>query len=150
MSGRYKKIILAFFLSFFLIAIFLFILYGSYFKKVEVREIAIGQQKFSVEIAKNEAERNKGLSGRKSICPSCGMLFEFPVSGNHSFWMKNMEFSLDIIWILNGEIVYISNNVSPSSYPETLGSQIVSDKVLEVNGGICEKNGMKIGDKVIF
>jgi len=56
---------------------------------------------------------------------------------------------LDIIWISGNEIVYIAKDVSPN-YQETIISQTSADKVLELNGGTCEKFNFKIGDKIEF
>lgn len=102
---------------------------------------------FNVERASGKEKREKGLAGRKSICGACGMLFEFKDSGRHAFWMKGMRFNLDILWISNGEIVYIAKNV-PYDSQETITPQIESDKVLEINAGIADKLGVKVGDRL--
>ena len=61
--------------------------------------LEIGEETFIVEIADNDEERVRGLSLREPIEANRGMLFIFDVSGNYSFWMKDMLFALDIIWI---------------------------------------------------
>jgi uncharacterized membrane protein (UPF0127 family) len=83
------------------------------------------------------------------------MLFIFPNEEKHFFWMKDMLFPIDIIWINNAkEIVYIDEN---TSIPETntpdynlplFSSPKPVSYVLEVNAGFSEKNNIKIGDKV--
>lgn len=113
-------------------------------------EVLINEKAFNTEIADNNIERAKGLMFRKSLDESSGMLFIFPNSEKHSFWMKNTFIPLDIIWIDEDlEIVYIHKNAQPCR--ETCNS-IIPDKeakyVLEINAGLVEKYGIKIGNGV--
>ncbi|MDP2944440.1 MAG: DUF192 domain-containing protein, partial [bacterium] len=64
--------------------------------------LKINQQEIKVEIASTLKQQYRGLSGRKSICADCGMLFNFSDSGVRSFVMRDMEFPLDIIFIEGG------------------------------------------------
>jgi uncharacterized protein len=112
-------------------------------------KVAINKANFNVELASSERERSLGLGNRKSICLNCGMLFVFPEAGKHGFWMKNMNFNLDIIWIKGDEIVYIERNFSKDS-AETVNPDIRADKVLEINAGISDANGLFVGNKVFF
>ncbi|MDO8529350.1 MAG: DUF192 domain-containing protein [bacterium] len=113
-----------------------------------MEKIKIGNEAvFEVEIINSQKKLEEGLSGRKIICANCGMLFEFGNIGQHSFWMKGMKFDLDILWILKGEIVYIAKNTSYSS-KETITPRVESDKVLEINAGMADKLGVKIGDRL--
>lgn len=124
-------------------AVFLYFRFNS-FKEVEIKG-----NKFKAELAVLPSEREKGLSDRKSFCEECAMLFIFEKPGRYSFWMKDMRFSLDIIWILDHKVVYIANNVSPD-FRGGIQSSILADKVLEINGGIAEKYGLGVGDEVKF
>jgi hypothetical protein len=107
---------------------------------------------FKVEIADTDEKRMQGLSGRESLPENQGMLFVFDVSDYHTFWMKDMNFSLDFIWISRNQIVEISRNIKPEDYqpPKTLVPGNKIDKVLEVNAGFAEKIGIKEGDKLEF
>lgn len=104
---------------------------------------------FHLEIARTLDERKKGLSGKNSICDNCGMLFIFEKPEEYSFWMKDMKFSIDIIWIMNEKIVYIAQNI-PYNYKESISPDVLADKVLEINGGISKKLSLRIGDELDF
>lgn len=107
-----------------------------------------------VEIARTENERRKGLSGKEKLQPNHGMLFVFQEETTPSFWMKDMNFSIDIIWIHNGAIVDIHQEVPPPE-PGTPESDLKLykpaasvDHVLEVPAGFVEENDIKVGDSV--
>lgn len=113
----------------------------------EKRTAEIGGQKFTLELAQTPTERQKGLGGRKNLCPNCTMLFVFPEKGSYSFWMKDMNFDLDILWISDGKIVYIYKNISHES-KEILTPPTLADKVLEINAGLSDKYNFQVGDDV--
>jgi len=75
------------------------------------------------------------------------MLFLFDKSGRYAFWMKDMKFPLDFIWIAGDKVVDIDENIPPD-YSGTLKPETPVDKVLEINAGVCEKYGIKKGDEV--
>lgn len=104
----------------------------------------------NVEIAKTEAELTQGLSNRAGIDQNSGMYFELGQRAVTSFWMKEMLFPLDIIWIDNGTIIGIEKNapIPTSATIPTFHSPTAVTNVLEVNGGFSDKNGIKTGDKV--
>lgn len=136
------KILVTVFLILFLSSIILVIIYFSRHRIVEV-----GNQKFFVELAKTPERQKQGLGGREKIREKGGMLFEFEKSAEYSFWMKDMEFDLDILWIKEGKVAYIAKNVSQKS-PGTINPKIKADKVLEINSGLSDKYNLKIGDSV--
>jgi hypothetical protein len=78
------------------------------------------------------------------------MLFIFSDSQNRTFWMKNMLFPLDIIWINDGKIVNISRNLPPEGdLPSNkYHSGRPADHVLEINSGLSDKLHFKPGDNV--
>ena len=115
--------------------------------KTDYRNISIGAREFSIEIARTNEARKKGLGGRDYLCVECGMLFEFNKPGRYSFWMKDMKFSLDIIWILGSKIVHIENNVPPD-FQEVISPPVFADRVLELSSGAAVGAGLKIGDKI--
>ncbi|PIP26718.1 MAG: hypothetical protein CO140_01320 [Candidatus Moranbacteria bacterium CG_4_9_14_3_um_filter_40_7] len=116
----------------------------------EVREVRIGENIFQVEIAATPAKRNQGLFGRKELCRDCAMLFLFSEKGLYPFWMKEMNFDLDIIWIDKNEIAHIAKNVSRKKELEIIRPDCEADKVLEINAGLADKLGIKTGDKIEF
>ncbi len=137
-----SRIIVAIFLIIFSILIMICFFYMKNHKIIQ-----INKQKFFVELALAEDEQAQGLGQRKDIKENEGMLFVFPEKKEHSFWMKDMQFDLDIIWIEEGKIVYIAKNVSQGS-PETINPKINSDKVLEIKSGLSSKYNFQIGDSV--
>jgi uncharacterized protein len=116
-----------------------------------IKEIKINGYVFSVEIADTSVKRESGLSGRSKLCPQCAMLFLFEKPGNFSFWMKDMRFDLDMVWISGDEIVDISKNVSHArGGAEVVRPPVPVSKVLEINAGTSEKLDLKVGDKIEF
>lgn len=117
----------------------------------DIKEIKIVGQNVKVKLAVTPAEQERGLSGRSELKENEGMLFIFPQSGNYTFWMKDMNFAIDIIWL--GEdlrIVYIKKDARPELYPEIYTTDGASKYVLEVVSGFSDKNNLKIGDSVKF
>jgi len=113
--------------------------------------VKIGEQKIKVEIAFTPENQEKGLSGREKIGENEGMLFVFENSSKHFFWMKDMNFPIDIIWINEEKkIVFLKENVSPDTFPETFSSEKDSKYVLEVMAGFSQKNNLEEGETVQF
>jgi hypothetical protein len=112
--------------------------------------VEIGGQKFQVEIMKSAAELEKGLSGRASLDADKGMLFVFSKADRYVFWMKDMRFPIDILWINDGKIADIKHN-APVPASENLDKYLPdapADYVLEINAGLSEKYGFRPGDAV--
>lgn len=106
---------------------------------------------FSVEVADTLAERQVGLGEHTSLDNDKGLLFIFEESAEHGFWMKDMDFSIDIIWMdENRRIVHIEENVSPSSYPEIYRPSTNAAFVLELYTGQAAANGLGLGDQATF
>jgi len=110
--------------------------------------LEINNHKIYVEIADTDSKRTQGLSGRNSLCPDCGLLFTFDKSGKYGFWMKDMKFSLDFIYINSSEVVDLIENVSPETYPDMIFPKNSFDKIIEVNAGYINKNQIAIGQKI--
>lgn len=103
----------------------------------------------TAEIAASDSQKTMGLSGRNSLPEDRGMLFVYDAPAAEYFWMKDMRFPIDIIWIdKNFKIVYIADNVQPDSFPSKFSSPKPAQYVLEVNAGFTEKNNIKIGDEI--
>ncbi len=135
--------------------IFLFliiILLAGCAKKEQDYYLKIREQNIKVELADTEQERIKGLSERDGLCENCGMLFIFNKEDFRFFWMKDMKFTIDIIWIDSDKIVEITKNAElpQGKNIPTYNSDKKVNYVLEVNAGFCEKHNIKVGDKVLF
>jgi uncharacterized membrane protein (UPF0127 family) len=109
--------------------------------------VVIAGQEITVAIANTPALQAKGLSGTKRLRENEGMLFIFAASGRHGFWMKDMNYSLDIIWLdETGRVVHLEKEVAPETYPEVFTPSAPARYVLEVNAGFAEKYDLKVGD----
>jgi len=118
------------------------------------RDIVVDDHRLVVEIAKTAKEKEQGLSDRKNLCSDCGMLFVFDQEGFYPFWMRRMYFDIDILWIADDRVVDVTLGAKVSSKEEFVAPKTVYqskfpvNKVLEVNAGWVEKNGIKTGDVV--
>ena len=112
----------------------------------------ISNHTFKLELAKTQQEKEIGLSKKKMLEKNAGMLFLFEKPDYYSFWMKNMQFPIDIIYIRNDRIVTVHKNVKPPKNPNDklplYNSKEPSDTVLEINAGLSEKYNFKVGDMV--
>jgi uncharacterized membrane protein (UPF0127 family) len=111
--------------------------------------LAMPRGTMTVEVADTKSSRELGLSGRKEMKADEGLLFAFDTPGRYGFWMKDMTFPLDIIWITqNGVVVEVERNVKPESYPKTFINASPASFVLELQAGMAEKQGVYIGSKI--
>jgi uncharacterized protein len=107
-----------------------------------------GVHAFSVDLATNDAERERGLMYVKHLPEGQGMLFDFKKDQPVSFWMHNTYISLDMFFIAgDGRILHIAENAKPLS-DALIPSQYPVRAVLEVIGGTAQKLGIAVGDHV--
>jgi len=126
-------------------------------KEDSTSKVKIADKEYLVEVADTESSRQKGLSQRDSLEEGKGMLFIFPSENIIPvFWMKDMRFSIDIIWINDGRIVKIDKNL-PFPEDSTQDSDLTKyspggpiDYVLEINATESDKYKFKVGDSVSF
>ncbi len=113
--------------------------------------VRIGHLEIPIEVAASMISQAKGLSGRSSLDPQSGMLFIFNKPAIRSFWMRYMNFPIDIIWINDNKVIDISANV-PNDFslinPRTYKPSQPAQYVLEVNAGFVEKENIKVGDTI--
>jgi len=121
---------------------------------LETESLAIDSARFSVEVASTAVEQARGLSYRASLGENDGMLFIFGAGAVQTFWMKDMRFPLDMIWISGNVVAGFTQNI-PTPAPGTqlwqlpvYTSPVNTDKVLEVNAGTVAKYNIKAGDTV--
>ena len=107
-----------------------------------------GVHAFSVELATNTADRERGLMFRKELPEGHGMLFDFQTEQQVQFWMHNTYIPLDMIFIAaDGRIVHIAENAKPMS-DDLIPSVRPVRGVLEVIAGTARKFGIAPGDRV--
>ena len=123
--------------------------------KFQKSQIKINGIDIEVEIASTSEQRKMGLSKREGLYAYSGMLFKFEQNDViPSFWMKDMKFAIDILWINDGKIIKVDEKVPPptdGTPDEKLkifnpGKPV--DYVLELNSGFCERNSIKVGDAI--
>jgi len=113
--------------------------------------VKVGAKTFAVELALTAEQQSLGLSNRNSLVSNAGMLFVFKPAEAATFWMKDMKFPLDMIWIYQGKVIAIDKNLpipktgtAPADLP-TYSPKTPVDYVLEINAGASV--GIGIGDR---
>ena len=119
--------------------------------------VKIGDALFPVDLALTPEQRSQGLSGREVMAAETGMLFIFENEGTFSFWMKEMHFPLDIVWIgADCTVVDVTLGAPPPEEGQALGdlpkfsSSSPALYVLEINAGEFAEQGIDPGDLVEF
>lgn len=105
-----------------------------------------GSLEVPVALADTTALRQHGLSDTASLPAGVGMLFVFPAPAVQGFWMKDMQYPLDIVWMDSAmTVVGIASNVMPDTYPQVFYSPAPVQYVLEVNAGYAQMHGIAVG-----
>jgi uncharacterized membrane protein (UPF0127 family) len=114
--------------------------------------VSINNKTFNIEIAKTQAQQEVGLSKYEKVEDNFGMYFLFDKPDYYKFWMQDMKFPIDIIYIYKNEIVEIFKNVqNPHNNidPLTIYKPAhVADSVFEINAGLSDRYGFKNGEHV--
>ncbi len=121
---------------------------------LKVASVRIGSEVVSVEVADTDEARSVGLSGRASLKDGSGMLFVFEQEGFSGIWMKDMLFSIDIVFIdAGGRVLSVEENVSPSTYlqtpPAVFSPPTPAKYVLELPQLYARAHGIVTGTKVM-
>jgi uncharacterized membrane protein (UPF0127 family) len=123
-------------------------------QKEETILITIASTTFMSRVADTAALRTKGLSGSLPLGPSEGMFFVFPEIAHHSFWMSDLTFPIDIIWISGDvKIVGVAENAMPVSSdqePIYYLPPVPVRYVLEVAAGSYARYGFATGTPVVL
>lgn len=116
------------------------------------QRIQIGSKTLHVIVANTTQLRNNGLSNSKKLPENEGMLFIFDAPNTYQFWMKDMNYDLDFIYIRDGKVVGLIENVpAPKNNKGNVAivaSPVPFTQVLEVNSGFIKKNKISVGQKV--
>ncbi len=112
----------------------------------------IDNQTFRLYSTDSDKDKEVGLSNRNNMPQDYGMLFTFAAPDYYSFWMRDMKFPIDIIFIRDNRIVTIHSSVQP---PKSKDDSLTiykpeepANAVLEINAGLTQKYGFKKGDEV--
>ena len=106
----------------------------------------------TADLALTNEQKEKGLSVKDELKESEAMLFIFEESAQHSFWMKDVKFPIDIIWLdSDGKVVHIEQNLQPcvsvlicTSYSPDIDSQYV----LETVAGFTQRHNISVGTNI--
>lgn len=121
------------------------------FQKSDVTTVSFDNYDVVVRVVDDEAERTKGLSGSGPLDDDEGMLFVFPVEDRYGFWMKDMNYPIDIIWLDSQKrIVDIKAGAEPSTYPEVFSPGENARYVVELKAGMVGENRLRIGQYAQF
>ena len=109
-------------------------------------EWSLPGQTMTLIVASTSAEQEQGLSDVPYLASTTGILFVFDKPDDYGFWMKGMEFSLDIIWLDQSlKIIHIEHDLSPATYPKVFLPDSPAKYVIEVNVGLADKFSLDVG-----
>lgn len=116
-----------------------------------MRTLVIGSQKYDLAVADTPVQLEQGLGGRTSLASNKGMLFVMGPHDDGCFWMKGMNFPLDMIWLnSSGQVIHMAANVSPNSYPNEYCSETRPAYVIELNAGAIACGNIQDGQTLYF
>lgn len=107
---------------------------------------------FKLLVAKSEEDKQVGLSKYHELPQDTAMIFLFDKPNFYSFWMKNMNFPIDILYVNGDRVVTIYKNQKPQKdgNPPVLIPKEEANRVLEINAGLSDKYKFQEGDRVEF
>lgn len=122
------------------------------FKTTSQSFITIGTTTWTVDIADTDAARQTGLSNRPTLSANSGMVFLFPAPDIYSFWMQDMRFPLDFVWILDNKVVQLDAHIPPllasTGPPQIITPSQPVNMVLELSAGQITVAGIQVGNQV--
>lgn len=118
---------------------------GSY-RTVDLR---LDSKVFSLDIADTSAKQQRGLGSRDSLAADRGMVFLYADAGQRCFWMKDMRFAIDILWLdAQKRVGHIERSVSPDTYPQTYCPAVAARYVIELQAGMAKTAGIEVGESL--
>lgn len=118
--------------------------YGNILTRLTVKDVPI-----TAEVVSTPDKLYLGLSHRPGLPEGKGMLFLMDKAGLHGFCMRDMLFSIDMIWITDGKVAHIHHNLSPTDQG-IFAPPVPVRLVLEVPGGFAERHAIRVGDSVVL
>lgn len=134
-------------------AVILGVLFSFPHPAKDYARVQINGASLIAELASDAESRMRGLGGRKNIAENAGMLFLFETPDYYGFWMKGMEFPIDIFWLRNGAVADLEEGILPHPrvsdvFLPLYKPDVPADMVLETRAGFAKQYGIKIGDRV--
>ena len=135
-----------------LIALIAFLFWGKNRTHNE-NVIRMGSSNISVELARTSAEQARGLGARSTLGTYSGMLFIFNDPTIPGFWMKDMNFPIDIVWISENRIIGVIENADPQIGAAESELKVYTppssvDSVIELHAGAFKASQARVGDEV--
>lgn len=122
-------------------------LYGL--QKYETTTIHLGRRRFSAILADSFVKKMIGLMFRKGLGPDTVMLFDFGYSDRHGIWMRNMLFSIDVIWVSESlRVVDFVKDLRPSSGSRVNKPSADARYIIEAKSGFIQKNRIEKGERI--
>ncbi len=107
----------------------------------------LGGETFDVMVARTKEEQERGLSGLSGLKDGEAMVFPYEVPDYYGFWMKDMMFPIDIVWLDgNLRVVSIERSVAPETYPKIFFPSAPARFVAEFSAGTIDRLGVSMGD----
>ena len=117
-----------------------------YAQKHNVSLDSSGKNKLDIEFATTVSQQQVGLSGRPCIPKNGALIFIFPTDDKFGIWMKDMNFSIDVVWLdKDKKIVSLDKNMQPNSYPKVYYPKSDARYAIELNAGQADKIGLTEG-----
>jgi uncharacterized protein len=108
-----------------------------------------GDVSLRIEIATSSIDRERGLSGRSSIPDDYGLLFVFEEPNIYGFWMKDMQFPIDIFWLdTDYEVISMALSVATSTFPNVFYPVDPALYVLETRAGFGAAHSIATGTQL--
>lgn len=143
---RRRHIVLTVFLGLIFLALVLYLMRGFAFSHNHPTKAIFADRQISILVADSPHERSLGLSNTSSLAADA-MVFLFDKPGEYPFWMKDMNYPIDIFWFdANQELIHIAENISPNTYPKSFGHGFESQFVIETNAGYAQKHDISLGN----
>lgn len=117
----------------------------------QTTRLALSDRLVTMDIADSAPKMSLGLGGRRSLSADKGMVFAYVGTGQRCFWMKDMKFSIDILWLdAQKKVGHIEKSLSPDTYPQSYCPDVAAQYVVELQAGTSEVAGVKVGDSLDF
>lgn len=118
---------------------------------LERKQLSANGVEVEAEVAESGGDQQLGLGNRNCIADDHAMMFPYAASGNYCYWMKDMNFPIDIIWLdEEKKIVTVKADISPDTYPQTFCPEGPAQYVVEVRAGKAKDAGWKPGSQFSF
>lgn len=113
--------------------------------------IYFGHVQLRASVADTDEQRQKGLSDTASLPIGIVKLFVFNEPVVAPFWMKDMNYSIDILWLdADKKIIYVAPDLAPETYPTSFGPTTPSRYVIETPAGMAAREGMNVGSSFVW